>query len=116
MYANKKQQQFIDRVTEAENDTTYRTISPGLCSDCPDCQSSFGYDDERAFDNDIASGAVCDEGGFSYQDCDCCGSSLGGDRYAAHGHVTMKDGAVVLCHFDICEDCLQYLANGTLPE
>jgi hypothetical protein len=52
-----------------------------------------------------------DEGFFSWSSCDCCGSSLGGTRYAAHGRD--KDGNLV--HLDVCSDCLMYLANGDEP-
>ena len=49
--------------------------------------------------------------GFSWNSCESCGSSLGGDRFSAHGVI---DGETV--HFSICSDCLQYHANGTLPD
>jgi hypothetical protein len=41
-------------------------------------------------------------GWFSCAPCNCCGSELGGARYAAHGRD--KDGTLV--HLDVCEDCL----------
>jgi len=31
-----------------------------------------------------------DEGHFSWQHCDSCGSRLGGDRYPAHGIVQLR--------------------------
>ena len=107
----KKQTEWIDRITEEENQTKYRTISPGLCGGCPDCQSAYGLEEEeltRAYEN----GEICDEGGFSWHDCELCGSPLGGDRYAAHGH----DSNGEIMHYDICTDCLFYIANGDLPE
>ncbi len=75
---------------------------PG-CSDCPDEQDE----------------AVGDEGGFSWSGCDCCGSSLGGDRYAAHFIILNDKGSVVgqpIHHMEVCVDCLCYLANGDEPE
>lgn len=53
-----------------------------------------------------------DEGHFSWSACDCCGSSLGGTRYAAHG--LDSEGNIV--HLDVCVDCLQFIANGEEPE
>lgn len=61
---------------------------------------------------------VGDEGHFSWRECDACGSSLGGDRHAAHGLISPKKYAkrTVLIHLDVCTDCLFYTANGDLPE
>ena len=53
-----------------------------------------------------------DEGSFSWSTCDCCGSHLGGDRFAAHGRDI--DGNIL--HLDVCVDCLMYIANGDEPE
>lgn len=52
------------------------------------------------------------EGSFSPSSCELCGSRLGGDRYPAHG--VNDDGEII--HYDICSDCLFYLANGELPD
>lgn len=68
-------------------------VSPGIIEDCKECP-------------DI------DESHFSWSPCDCCGSSLGGDRHAAHGRD--KNGELV--HLDICVDCLMFIANGDEPE
>ena len=95
------------------------SVDPGICSGCPDCQSAYGFtdDDEEetsaaTFDEKISNGEICDEGGFSWQDCDSCGSSLGGDRFSAHARD--KDGNWI--HLDICADCLFFHANGDEPE
>lgn len=57
---------------------------------------------------------ACDdwETEFSWSACDACGSTLGGDRTPAHGLDT--NGAVL--HMHVCVDCVEYLANGDLPE
>ena len=60
----------------------------------------------------IETGELADEPHFSWSPCESCGSSLGGNRYAAHS--TDADGNI--SHWDICEDCLFYFANGDLPE
>jgi hypothetical protein len=87
-------------------------ISSGICSKCPECQSTYNEDDEEIFQEKIESQEVLDEGFFSWSPCDSCGASFGGNRYNAHGFVNGDE----IIHLDICEDCLQYFANGTLPE
>jgi hypothetical protein len=74
------------------------------CRECPapgDCSEDSG-----------------DEGSFSWSDCDGCGSSLGGNRYAAHGLVAPKryHKRTMLIHLDVCVDCLCFIANGDLPD
>jgi len=93
-------------------------VSPGIGSDCPVCQRDYGYDDNARFAADIESGTVCDEGGFSWSQCDACGSQLGGNRYDAHGLIldAHNKPAGELVHLGICVDCLCYLANGDEPE
>ena len=86
-------------------------VSSGVCSRCEQCQSNHGLDGDeiaRLQDN----GELPDEGSYSWQDCDLCGSGLGGDRYDAHG--LDKDHNIV--HLDICVDCVMYVANGDEPE
>ena len=78
-------------------------VSSGACPGCVACGEP-DTDDEM----DIAN-----EGHFSWRSCDSCGSTLGGDRYAAHG-IDDDDGENV--HLDICVDCLMFLANGDEPE
>lgn len=183
----KRQQYWQDIVIEKCNETKYRTISPGICGSCPECQSQWGMqleqsdfeldvwqerdrlfiglrdkynqdfflieywdqdaqffledygigiDDPKLFgflweeaDNQdlisnvpsdtfdsimnekVSREVYIDEGGFSWHNCDCCGNPLGGDRFAAHG----IDENEELLHYDVCCDCLFYLANGDLP-
>lgn len=86
-------------------------LSAGICPTCPDCQNDYGMT-PRAFFLAYEAGEIDDEGSFSWLDCECCGSSFGGDRYAAHYNET--DGTIG--HIEICVDCLAYIANGDLPE
>ena len=72
-------------------------LSVGTCDKCEECKDS------------------TDEGHFSWQPCDTCGSSLGGDRFAAH-YVDPTDVERYPCHIEVCVDCLQYIANGEEPE
>lgn len=86
-------------------------LSTGICPTCPDCQRAWDLT-PRAFYLAYEAGEIFDEGGFSWQSCECCGSTFGGDRYPAHYVET--DGKIG--HIEICVDCLLYLANGDLPE
>lgn len=79
--------------------------SPGACPQCPDCNLDDTTDEALQ---------AREEGGFSWSDCDACGSGLGGNRYPAHAWTKAKGGDLV--HLEICTDCLAYLANGTEPE
>jgi len=88
------------------------TIAPGISPTCPDCQSDQSYS-PREFFSRYESGEIADEGSFSWQSCDSCGSSLGGDRYAAHA-VHRKHHEVI--HLAICQDCVLFHANGDEPE
>lgn len=80
-------------------------------TECPHCHGEGSVPCDET-DRDEA----CDEGLFSWHACDCCGSTLGGNRYAAHG--LHSDGPLKgkLCHLEVCADCLVYIANGDEPE
>jgi hypothetical protein len=67
-----------------------------VCNECPEDQNE----------------DCGDEGHFSWSACGSCGSTLGGTRYTAHA----KDNDGRLYHFDVCEDCVQYLTYGDEPE
>jgi|TARA_R100001530_G_scaffold133839_1_gene107795 hypothetical protein len=62
-----------------------------------------------------------DEGSFSWQGCDSCGSHLGGDRYEAtaiHHEAFGPDAKQPdnLHEISICTDCILFHANGDEPE
>ena len=92
-------------------------ISPGLASCCGECCSAHDLS-ETEMEEDLSSGLVFDEGGFSRQSCDSCGSTLAGNRYAAHGFsgAQTEGSDKSLVHLDICEDCLLFHANGDEPD
>lgn len=53
-----------------------------------------------------------EELGFSSYRCECCGG-LAGDRFTAHGkHKESGDWF----DFEVCVDCIDFVANGDLPE
>lgn len=88
-------------------------IDPGVaCGCCSECNSIWDHEGTEPPEEQPD-----DEGGFSWSDCDSCGSSLGGNRYAAH---TWREGedvrTVPVTHLSICEDCLVFHANGDEPE
>ena len=94
------------------NLTGLEAVSTGLCPGCQDCADAHGYETLAAYDEAYEAGEVCDEGSFSWVDCDICDSSLGGDRYVWHAII---DGEIH--HWsNACVDCVAYLANGTEPE
>lgn len=107
-----------ERETNAiDTENAIGPVSPGLCGTCPECQSAYGMEPREFFHAIHVSHTVHEEGGFSWQDCDLCGSSLGGDRYAAHATqlpraypTPGKPGG--LTHLDVCADCLLATANG----
>lgn len=50
---------------------------------------------------------------FSSQPCECCGSSLAGDRQHATGF--NSEHKTVLC-YEVCQDCLYYVAYGEFDD
>ena len=82
-------------------------FSVGACPGCEKC----GLEDLRSCDDDPERCELADEPEFSWQPCDSCGSTLGGDRHPAHGLIDNE-----LAHFKICIDCALYYANGELPD
>lgn len=55
---------------------------------------------------------LAEEPSFSWSSCDCCGSTLGGDRHPAHGYD--KDDNLI--HLNVCADCFYYLNYGQLDD
>ena len=88
-------------------------ISCGLCASCSDCQSAFDVGEKKL--QAMIDKGLSDEGGFSRAGCDCCGSSLGQNLYAAHALIDL-DGRKVLIHLEVCSDCVMFVANGDLPK
>ena len=88
-------------------------FSPGFNCRCPECNPDGTVTEEQQM-----RGEYPDEPEFSWRACDACGSSLAGDRHAAHGFVSIRRGGKdvpELIHLEICLDCVFYAANGDLP-
>ena len=79
-------------------------VSTGACSSCSECGPDEDCTDEER--------ELAGEPFFSWSSCDCCGSTLGGNRHYAHGRD--KDGRLI--HLEVCEDCLMYLNCGQLDD
>lgn len=79
-------------------------VSTGACPGCKECGLGPEPSNEER--------ELAEEAHFSYSACDCCGSTLGGDRHPAHGRD--KDNQIV--HFSVCVDCLYYINYGQLDD
>lgn len=80
-------------------------VSTGHCKGCEVCG---GQDIELA-----------EEPSFSWFACECCDSTLGGNRHIAHGIdkdtcADPADGEIV--HLEVCSDCLYYINYGRLDD
>lgn len=94
---------YIARVSRALDGLVY--ISTGASRGCSECGL-----DEDAPDEALE---MADEAGLSWEDCDCCGSPLGGNRHPAHG---MDQETGELVHLYVCTDCVFYIAYGDVPD
>ncbi len=91
-------------------------IASGAVHDCYECT---GGDDVDPNDDNALQ--TYNEGGFSWAECDSCGSRLGGNRYNSHAIHKEAFGPNAkqpsnVHHVDICDDCLSFHANGDTPE
>ena len=88
-------------------------LAVGVAADCRNCPDHDPDDDD--------SRQAAEDPSFRRGPCDSCGTSLGGDYFAAHSvensilAAGLKPRKVVL-HWDICADCVQYWANGEEPD
>lgn len=78
---------------------------------CPNCDVEWGDDDRCP---KCGEDKECvDEPFFSWRPCDCCGSSLGGNREHATGYNREKDE---IREYTVCEDCIYYAEYGRLDD
>ena len=88
-------------------------LNAGAAASCPECLKAHGIEDTG--DIEAMQEQMIDEGNFSWSPCDCCGSRLGGDRYAAHGWDNQDIAQDNSIHLDICTDCVFYTEYGDEP-
>lgn len=109
---SRRQHDFVSTI-EA-NTEGLAAVSVGVCPGCAVCKAEYVPDATmKEFEELWSSGVICAEPFFSWDGCDLCGSPLGGNF--ENWHATDENNEIV--HGDrACEDCVQYLANGDLPE
>ncbi len=77
---------------------------------CPACGSE--WEEDRCPKCNVDR-EVADEPWFSWRWCDCCGTTLGGDREHATGYnPTSKE----IQEYTICADCAYYSEYGRLDD
>ena len=100
-----------DFVKAFENGSHWaKYLSPGACFNCLECFDGFDGGPQD-FVEAVESGEYTADDGFSWHQCDICGTTLGGSRHAAHA---FDDDELV--HLMVCVDCVMYMANGDEPE
>ena len=115
-----KQIAFCNAADKACSETKYG-ISPGIAPCCSQCQSEYDKTSGELA-HDLEHGNLADEPSFSHHSCECCGNGLGGNRYVAHALVQVKSNdnprklQWLTEHYEICEDCVLYIANGDVPD
>lgn len=74
---------------------------------CPECGSTNvvgRIQDEEELDDRIAE--------FSWSSCDCCGTNLGGSRYAVTGLPADPSSDSSYVPYETCEECYYLIATG----
>ena len=84
-------------------------VSNGVCAECAECDT-VGISEE-----DMQERYASQEGHFSWHSCDCCGSTLGGNRNPVHGFISTPTGPQLI-HLDVCDDCVIFIEYGDEPE
>lgn len=100
---------------DVENNTQGLTaISTGICPGCEQCRDDYADGcDMESFEELWSSGKVHCDPYFSWHGCELCGNTLG-NSYEPW-HAIDQNGELIHGEY-ACEDCVQYLANGILPE
>ena len=79
--------------------------------ECPDCKVEF--DDSGKCPKCGGDRECFNEPHFSWSSCDCCGTTLGGDREYASGYNPATKG---IQEYSICSDCVYYAEYGQLDD
>ncbi len=88
----------------------------GLRCDCPVCLDKHPELSPEQFKAALADESIVDDPRFSRVPCECCGSRLAGHRFVSHGLASDRMCSCAIVHFEVCVDCVHYLANGDVPE
>jgi len=105
---------FEKRFAQFMVDAGITNLSGGRIT-CPECGTwlhSNGCCDEKCPQCGMSYDSM-NEPSFSWQSCDCCNSSLGGDRHPASGYNPETKECM---EFSICADCLYYATYGTMMD
>lgn len=90
-----------------ESTAGLRFRSCGSCIEqCEDCPRDIPYEDGVSYDH---------EPWFSWKPCECCHSTLGGNRKAMHAWKQHADGESII-HLVVCMDCAYYNECGRLDD
>lgn len=82
---------------------------------CPECNEEW-TDGPGSYDecpNGHGHRDIWNEPSFSWRPCDCCGSSLGGNREHATGYHRERDE---IREYEVCQDCVCYAEYGCLDD
>lgn len=75
-----------------------------VCAECGSANTHLQIVDQEECGEDL---------GFSWSGCDCCGSNLGGDKFAV---AAWNEDMTDYVPLRVCQDCLMFIANGELPD
>lgn len=79
--------------------------------DCDDCNCGLEAGECPECGKD--SGEINQESYFSWRPCDCCGTSLGGNREDATGYNRERNA---IQSYSVCEDCVYFAEYGQLDD
>lgn len=101
-------EQYEKRVDDFFRSEGIENLTPGYHR-CPLCQDEFKDDgkcSQCGFDRDQSPS-------FSHSACDCCGTTMSGDREPASG---WNPETKEIQEYSICPDCVYYATYGQLDD
>ena len=107
-----------DYASDAEDAPLVWTV-PALEGESFESEEAAEVAAREAFDEDVRNGSAHADPFFSWEGCDICGSSLGGDFEPWHAIMKpRKEGerGELFHGSHACVDCVVFLANGDEPE
>jgi hypothetical protein len=105
---------YEKRVAAFFKDEGITNLSPGkiVCSNCEAKLHESGCCDEKC-PNCGADIECMNEPYFSWRPCECCGSTLGGNREVASAYHPESGNCF---EYEICQDCIYYASYGRLDD